>query len=279
MQIEALGLQHEQILEPKLKLLGSNISAFNFANLFLFRKSDKTQVLKTSKYFIKGIFKTQSSFIFPLDPWETLTKDDIEFVLSQADYIYPVDKKDLYLFSDQRFKKIFDRDKCDYLYTKDTFESYKGSHLHGQRNLSLHFQEEYDPEFEPLQLRNFKDAQFILEEWVKKGYGDYLENKEAFENYEALNLKGFIIYVDKVPVSYIFGSPINENTFLILSIKGDTKFKGIYPYTYQLLATHLPNYQFLNLDQDLGIEKLREAKLSYKPIEIIQKWEIQAIKN
>lgn len=277
MQIEDLSLNHQQLLEPKLKVLGSNISDFNFANLYIYRKTYQTKVIKTDKFFIKSIYHDNTSCIFPIESWSNISNRDISFMFEQANTIFPVDNKDIIYFSGNNFKKEFNRNDSDYLYEKTNFELFKGGHLSGQRNLSQHFIDFYDPSFKPLNCNNLHEALKVLKGWSKNNDKDFLENIEAFEHFEKLGLEGVIVFVDSKPVSYIFGSLLNEETFLVISIKGDTQFKGIYPYTYHILATQLPLYKFINLDQDLGLLNLRKAKLSYKPIELIKKWRIQTI--
>ena len=60
--------------------------------------------------------------------------------------------------------------------------------------------------------------------------------------------------------------------------KGLTRFKGIYQYLNQAYARLLPeDIEFVNREQDLGDEGLRQAKLSYKPCGMIKKFSISRL--
>jgi hypothetical protein len=277
MQLEDLSIKHKNLLEPMFYNLGSNIDLFNFANLFLYRNVDKTTLVKTSKYFIKGISDDNKSFIFPLEPWRLVDQSDISFMLDQAEMIYPVDTYALKYFPEDRFQYEYFDESSDYLYLTQSFIDYKGPHLFAQRSQTLYFLDNYDIHFDSICSSNIDDAKKILMNWSHDLDKDVPQNLEALDYLNELNLSGFIIYIDSKPVSYIFGQPLNQETFLVLFIKADRSFKGIYPYTYQLLAKQMKKYKFLNLEPDLGIESLKKSKRSYTPYEMVKKWRIQVI--
>ena len=55
--------------------------------------------------------------------------------------------------------------------------------------------------------------------------------------------------------------------------KADTEVRGLYPMINWQFAIHaLGNYTFVNREEDLGVEGLRKAKLSYQPEMIWNKY-------
>ena len=72
--------------------------------------------------------------------------------------------------------------------------------------------------------------------------------------------------------SFHFRSPISYNTFGVHYEKADINIDGIYSAINQEFASHLPEqYIYLNREEDLGIPGLRQAKLSYHPVLLLEK--------
>jgi hypothetical protein len=55
--------------------------------------------------------------------------------------------------------------------------------------------------------------------------------------------------------------------------KGIDEYKGIYQYINQNFAASLDeHYVYINREQDLGDEGLRQAKMTYRPIGFVRKY-------
>ena len=135
----------------------------------------------------------------------------------------------------------------------------------------------------PLTDDRIKDALWILEEWRKesplKGFsqiqGDYTAAKEALEMAYPLQLCGGIYYVDGKPAAYALGEELGTATFAVHFEKGISGVKGLMQFVNMSFAEILPSsYKFVNREQDLGDEGLRQAKESYRPVGFIKKYMI-----
>ena len=95
----------------------------------------------------------------------------------------------------------------------------------------------------------------------------------ALHNFEELGLTGGILHVDGKIAAFTFGMPINQDTFGVHVEKADTSIDGAYAMINYEFANHIPEqYVYLNREEDLGIEGLRKAKLSYQPAIILEKY-------
>ena len=59
-------------------------------------------------------------------------------------------------------------------------------------------------------------------------------------------------------------------------MKADTSYKGIYSYIVSESAKILleSGKKYLNIEQDLGLANLRQAKKSYRPVQFLKKYTV-----
>ncbi len=166
------------------------------------------------------------------------------------------------------------RDLADYVYASSSLKNLEGSKYHSKRNHIKKFQKKYeDIKVSSLNKDNIDDALQIEEQWLSKTdlSEEFLTERQiiitALNNLENLNMKGLLLYVDEQPVAFSIFSRINN-------LAADINFeKAIYPYSNdgayayinKIEAENLSDYKFINREEDLGIEGLRKAKLSYYP--------------
>ena len=97
---------------------------------------------------------------------------------------------------------------------------------------------------------------------------------EAFENFEALKLSGGLIRAKGEVVAFSMGDRLNDETFLVHIEKAFANIQGAYPIINREFVIHnCEGYKFVNREDDTGDEGLRKAKLSYRPYEILKKWD------
>jgi hypothetical protein len=63
------------------------------------------------------------------------------------------------------------------------------------------------------------------------------------------------------------------DSFVIHFEKAVSDYKGLYQFMNQSFAAILPGkYKFINREQDLGNEGMRQAKMTYRPIGFVKKY-------
>jgi uncharacterized protein len=281
MRIENLSLAHQDLLEPRFKAMGLEISEYTFANVFLFRHVHDFKVIFSEDVYLKGKTRQGQSYLMPTSSPERMNWEDLLKCRADCDFLFPIPKDWAVHFPDPKFKVFSIEDDSDYLYTASQLSSYAGRKLSGRRNLVKQFKELF-PEHALTSLTslNSEDALKLLEDWKNAGHdypsSDYDSCAEALKYFSQLKLSGSLCYVGQKPVGLIMGEPLNDNIYVIHFAKALTEFKGVYQYLYQAYAqTLLDKYQMINLEQDLGTQELRQAKQAYQPLRLIEKLRIE----
>ena len=181
-----------------------------------------------------------------------------------------------------QFTFTADRDYADYIYLRTDLATLKGKKFQAKRNHINKFRNTYgNYEYTPITPNRIQECLDLEAEWCKVNNCDQQEGTGnerraliyALHNFEALGLTGGILHVDGTIVAFTFGMPINKETFGVHVEKADTNIDGAYAMINYEFANHIPEqYIYINREEDLGIEGLRKAKLSYQPVTILEKY-------
>ena len=115
-----------------------------------------------------------------------------------------------------------------------------------------------------------------MEQWRqdKSEDFDYWPAREALEKFDLLKLRGCLYYADGKPAAYCMGESVAKGRiFAIHFEKAIDSYKGIYQFMNQAFAAYLPNFfTYINMEQDLGDDGLRQAKMTYRPSGFVKKY-------
>ena len=186
------------------------------------------------------------------------------------------------------------RESGDYIYRTTDLAALYGKKYGKKRNHIKQFKAKRPGHrFEPLTSANLQDARVVEEKWLEEvlaaasvgansAAGDDLKiEKEiifsALENFERFEkvcgMTGGLLYVDDKPAAFCVAS-------LLSAAVTDVHFeKCLFEYAhdggYAVINNEFSKTvktEFINREEDLGIEGLRKAKLSYYPEEILEKY-------
>ncbi|NDW12538.1 DUF2156 domain-containing protein [Bacteroides sp. 214] len=173
-----------------------------------------------------------------------------------------------------------DRAYADYVYLREDLATLSGKKYQAKRNHINKFRKSYNYEYLPITKDHIGECLRLEAEWCRTNNcseeaGMNAERRaiiQALTHFEELKLLGGLLRVDNDIVAFTFGAPINNDTFGVHVEKADTDIDGAYAMINYEFANHVPTqYTYLNREEDLGMEGLRKAKLSYYPTILLEK--------
>lgn len=192
-------------------------------------------------------------------------------------------------YLEENFPGVFvfrsDRESCDYVYDIHDLADLRGRKYQKKRNHFNRFQAAH-PGYQvvPITEDTIPAALEMVENWYEKRQqtdpdGDYLLEKLALKRawrcFDALELEGCMIVDQGQVLAVTVGSRMTESTFDIHFEKAREDVDGAYAAINCEFARYLrlkyPEAQFLNREEDMGLEGLRKAKLSYLPHHMVDK--------
>lgn len=279
LQSVPISLEHRDLLNARFEKMGLSISDYSFASAYLFKKHH-TEVISCHDIYLQGRMEDGFSYITPTTfAWKCDLKE-LEGFMHTFDGLYPIPEEWLKFFDEKHYDFTAREKDADYLFTLNKLRFYPGRKLSGKRNLVKQFKELYpSAQVFPLTSERLADALILLNLWLEQRNegieNDYLACKEALDQFNTLKLQGIICYVDFLPVGFILGESLNLSTMDFHFAKADRRIKGIYQYLYQFYALLLDDHcRYINLENDLGIPALIQAKNSYEPDLLLKKFRI-----
>ena len=252
------------------------ISDYCFANVYIWRNVYNTQyTCKDGFLQIKFSDKSGDSFLPPIG--------DGDYKQALEELIEYTDKKLLIglippkykLLTEQsmpgRFEISENRDAANYIYSAEKLMYLKGKKLHAKRNHINKFMQTYSNwSYEDLNDENTKEFFEYQLDWCSDDPDEFLGEtcavSVALKNREALNIKGGLLSLDGRIIAVTLGTETFGDTFTVHIEKADPMIQGAYQMINQQFALHnFEKYTYINREEDLGLEGLRKAKLSYFP--------------
>ena len=196
-------------------------------------------------------------------------------------YLMIIPDKNYYL-EDSNFLHI----DYDYIYNVRDLALLKGKAYQSKRNFANRFQKNHpDCQVVPIEGETLEAVKKMLEAWYanrqeKDPLGDYLMERaaltKALEHREELGLEGIALVEDGKVLAMTLGSALTEDTFDVHFEKAVDTEEGAYARINQAFAGYImekyPNVAYLNREDDMDLEGLRKAKLSYHPARLQEKY-------
>lgn len=177
-----------------------------------------------------------------------------------------------------RFEFSDNADYKDYIYNSDDLAELQGRHYHGKRNHIYRFEETYPGyKAEDVTAENIQSCKKIAESWTDDRSEEILYEKKiinyALDHMKVLGLEGCVIAIPDGSsesvfrtVAFAIGERLTDDCFVVHFEKTDPEIREAYAVVNREFARKVKDrYKYINREEDLGLEGLRKAKMSYRP--------------
>ncbi len=266
-------------------------SEYTFTNLFIWGAQDKIRIAEQDGALFFLLDFGEGSFMFA-----PLTRDpggDYEKALDAASAwcrkhgVAPVFRavsgaiRDAFLRC-PGYALEEDRDNFDYVYTVGGLRDLAGKKLHAKRNHINQFMSQYAGRYEYVRLN--PDMLFecteLYNEWLQgkppsdpDAVGEYVAIRALITHMDALGVVGAGVRIDGRLKAYTLGERMDSEMAVVHIEKADTDIPGLFTVINNLFVKNeFADLTWVNREEDMGLEGLRRAKLSYNPAYLIEKY-------
>ncbi len=272
-------------------------SDFNFANIFMWGPVFKARIARLGDRLAIQVKKpVPNAYLWPVgkgDVKEALTA--LEADASEWDEplvlvaVTQEQKERLEELFPGQFRITEQRADFDYLYEVSRLADLAGKKLHAKRNHINRFLKD-NPfwSYEEITPRNLDECLVLDEQWylrsrAREGIAEDRDlNDEgsalrrAMTHFKELGLEGGLLRVYGEVVAFTMGSALAGDTYDIHYEKAFGELPGAYAMINRQFARQVrerhPEIVYLNRENDMGLEGLRQAKESYYPDLMVAKY-------
>ena len=278
-----IDIQDKSLFDSIFNELQPRVSEMTFAGLYLFRKAHEYQLSMIGEsVVVSGKAYNNSRYVLP-----PLGGDDRAACMQLLDScleLYGIDERlEQWFHGHSGIVSIEDRDSFDYLYLRDELANLPGNRFHKKKNRISYFTARHSHEVQRYSAEHLCGCLQLLDEW---GRVAEMENNlsfslemdatvEALSRADLFGLEGVVVVVDGAVRAFAVGERLNQDTAVCHFEKADHFMEGLSQVVNREFCRQLFNdCTYVNREQDLGEPGLRNAKLSYHPVELVKKYRV-----
>ena len=297
----------QALLNKYIKDIDNYQTDFSIATILLFQEFQKPEIaIEEKSIFIKVFFAAEETFFAPLCKLEDFNESigkimtyfkekdkPYKILYIQKEYIKEFLKnKDINPESYEGFYENYgkikanefiiynDRDDAEYIYLPSDLINLEGNKYRKIREKIRSFKKEFKNNYEIVEYNqnDFKSLLNLLNSWNKEKNSDYTSEsnkiKYVIENKDKLELEIFLLKINNSLAGMTIIQVLPNNVGVIIFEKSFSKYKNANCVLNLFEANHLKECRVISRQEDMGIEGLRQAKLSYRPFYLEQKFNL-----
>lgn len=205
-------------------------------------------------------------------------------------YLVDEEAKDILDLPEDKFIVEEERDYFDYVYNAKELMTLSGKKYHKKKNHLNSFLKEYTNRYR-VKKADCSDTEAIkrfLKKWHSKRDIADEYNRDDYElkgieyildNCDMIRYYMLVVYVDDEIEAFTLGTYLKEEKTAYIHVeKANPDIRGLYNFVnQQFLINCFSEAEFVNREDDMGLEGLRKAKMSYNPVELVKKYTVTEI--
>ena len=228
----------------------------------------------------------------PSGNWDAVTDWEKELsCFNSGDIIYEVPAGIIEkLQGHSHFRFTLERDQSEYVYAVKDLISLKGKAYAHKRNRVRAFLDGYEWDYYELTPEYFDEVLEFQERWrvhrdetmTEEESESLLDEDQAIRNalktWNDFKFSGGIIKVDDRIIAYTIAEELDDKNLDVRFEKAFPEYTGSYQaINYMFMKNYGYKYEFANREEDMGEPGLREAKMSYNPVKMLEKYELEIL--
>ena len=179
------------------------------------------------------------------------------------------------------------RDEDDYIYLRDDLVKLSGRKLHQKKNHLNYFLKNYAFTYEEATPETVPEIMAYIESKNEYKMGETPEDWKEILELETEAIRELLKFVGKGLLTGViridgkieavtlgeFAKTNSHETVLVHVEKADDRFRGLYQAINNEFCKRIPEDTiYVNREEDMGLENLRQTKSSYKPVKMGEKY-------
>lgn len=305
MEFKEITLQDRDWMRQLLGYSDNQATEFNFTVLYIWRHIMRSRVCRVGDYLVVRFFPQGAPapmYFFPSgrgtmeqlkEVLESCMKDAAEnghpFLMASVQNGQKEILENLY---PDRFDFEPNRNYFDYIYSAEDLTFLRGKKFQSKRNFVSRFKKQEGWSYEPIGKHNLKECAVMSISWCAKYgcgkdpsmAGESCSVKNALQNFEELGLIGGLLRLNGEVVAFTVGEKTNSDTLLVHIEKAYGDIVGAYPtIANEFLRNNIIvneqtgelSVKYINREDDAGDLGLREAKMQYHPLFLLEKYSVK----
>jgi hypothetical protein len=290
MEFHAITAEDGRWARPLLEAGHYKSCEFTFVNIYMWSRVYNSKIARHKDFVIARSEGRRLHYLYPAGRGNV--EEAIDAILEDAaadgrePVIFSLDEAGVERLQTQhpgRFHYEKPRGEADYLYRSSDLADLPGRRYQKKRNHCSRFERDFAGlwAFHEISHDSIDSVCAFNNRWCRlydnRGDEGIEEEHRAIglvcRHYNELNLKGGYLTVNSEVVAFSFGSPLGPDIFVTHVEKALYDTAGAYAMINREMARRFGrDYQYINRENDLDEPGLREAKLSYHPVMLEEKY-------
>ena len=288
---KSITLADKEWMDPIFKSTTNHGAEYNFTSSYLWGGSCDMQVAFAHGCFTaRRVCHGKTLYVWPVGGGdkEAVLREIVEETLEKGAPLHFYGPREAF---GEELERMFagkyeiseERQWFDYVYHIEKMASLAGKKLHGKRNHINKFIEQNDWSVEEITPANLPECEEMCEQWFKEAEQNTEINysiekgilERVFSQYDAVGMEGALLRSSGRVIAFTMGELLSSDTYITHFEKAYGNIQGAYPMINRefskIVMTRYPEVVYINREDDMGLENLRKAKLSYYPEMLVEK--------